>query len=166
MKMRETSKRPSGTPMDAALRYLGYRARTVRELERYLDEQQFGEYEISQVIERLKELGLADDTKFAADFIESRLRTKPVSRRHLQEQLYAHELPQEVIEEALSAVTDEMEQANATAVAEKYWRQFMALPDAKRAERVLQRLQGRGFSYGVSLQAVTMLSDAAEGDGA
>ena len=79
--------------MDAALRYLGYRARTVRELERYLDEQQFGEYEISQVIERLKELGLADDAKFAADFIESRLRTKPVSRRHLQEQLYAHELP-------------------------------------------------------------------------
>ncbi len=151
--------------MDAALRYLGYRARTVRELERYLDEQQFGEYEISQVIERLKELGLADDAKFAADFIESRLRTKPVSRRHLREQLHAHELPPEVIEEALSAVTDEVEQANAAAVAEKYWRQFAALPADKRAERVLQRLQGRGFSYGVSLQAVAPFADAAEGEG-
>ncbi len=87
--------------MDAALGYLGYRARTVREVERYLDEKQYGEYEIMQVIDRLAELGLVNDTAFAEEFVASRLRTKPVSRRHLRAQLYAHELAREVIDEAL-----------------------------------------------------------------
>lgn len=73
--------------MDAALTYLGFRARTVREVERYLDEKQYGEFEIMQVVDRLTELGLLNDAQYAADFVDSRLRTKPVSRRILREQL-------------------------------------------------------------------------------
>lgn len=166
MKTREKKKNASapGTPMDAALRFLGYRARTVRELERHLDEKQYGEYEIAQVVERLHELGLLDDAKFAADFIETRLQTKPVSRRHLREQLHAHELASDVIEEALAAVTDEMECSNAALVAEKYWRQLAALPAAEREQRVLQRLLGRGYAYDTTRMAIASLADAGEVD--
>lgn len=143
--------------MDAALRFLGYSARTVRETERYLDEKQYGEYEISQVIDRLIELGLLNDQQFAIDFVESRLRAKPVSRRHLREQLHAHELPSNVISEALYIVTDDVEQKNARSVAEKYWRQMNLLPASEREERVLQRLVGRGFSYDVARSALAQL---------
>ena len=150
--------------MDAALGYLGYRARTVREVERYLDEKQYGEYEIMQVIDRLAEL---NDTAFAEEFVASRLRTKPVSRRHLREQLYAHELPREVIDEALSTITDETERANALEVAKKYAEQFASLPREEREQRVTKRVLARGFSYETVKNAMAELSltaSAEDGD--
>ena len=153
--------------MDAALGYLGYRARTVRVVERYLDEKQYGEYEIMQVIDRLAELGLVNDTAFAEEFVASRLRTKPVSRRHLREQLYAHELPREVIDEALSTITDETERANALEVAKKYAEQFASLPREEREQRVTKRVLARGFSYETVKNAMAELSltaSAEDGD--
>lgn len=144
----------TGSPMDAALKFLGYSARSVREVERHLDEKQYGEVEVYDTVERLKELGLLDDRAFAEAFIRSRLATKPVSRRKLYEQLLSHELPRELIEEALGAVDDLTEQDNALAVAEKYARQMEALPEDERAQRVLQRLLTRGYAYDDAAAAV------------
>ena len=58
--------------MDIALRYLPSRARTVREVENYLDERQF------------------DEVTVATEFVQSRLRTKPISRASLSRQLAEH----------------------------------------------------------------------------
>ncbi len=135
------------TPMDAALYYLGLRARTVREMEQYLDEKQYGEYEVYQVVERLKELDYLNDEKYAADFIRSRLNTKPVSRRRLAEQLYQHGVAKEIIDRQLSEISDLEETGNACTVAEKFMQQFAALPEKERAERVMKRMTARGFSY-------------------
>ena len=95
------------TPMDAALRYLGGRARTVREVERHLDASEYGEVEVYETVERLKELGLLNDLAFAAEFVRTRLATKPISRAHLREQLLAHETELEAIEQALLQVDEE-----------------------------------------------------------
>ncbi len=154
----------TSNPMDAALQFLGYRARTVREVERYLDGKQYGEFEVAQVIDRLLELGLLDDERFAGDFVESRLRTKPVSRRHLREQLYGHELPAETIERALQAVDEETERKNAALVAEKYWRQFEALPDRDRCGRVMQRLLGRGYDAELARSIIRALDEEGYGE--
>ncbi len=143
MRKKETRR----TPMDAALYYLGLRARTVREMERYLDEKQYGEYEVYQVVERLKELDYLNDEKYAADFIRSRLSSKPVSRRRLAEQLYQHGVEKEIIDRQLGEISDIEETENARAVAEKYMQQFAALPERERAERVIKRMTARGFSY-------------------
>jgi len=63
------------------------RPRTVREMENYLDGQNYGEYEVYAAVERLKELKYLDDVRYAADFVSTRLATKPLSRRKLKEQL-------------------------------------------------------------------------------
>lgn len=133
--------------MDAALRFLGYAARSAREVERHLGERQYGEAEICETVERLKELGLIDDRAFCEDFIRTRLATKPVSRRKLYAQLMAHEIDRETAEEALSGIADTVEKDNACAVADKYARQFAALPAEERKRRVLQRLLARGYTY-------------------
>lgn len=135
------------SPMDVALQYLTMRARTVREMERYLDDKQYGEYEIQQVIERLQELNYLNDAAYAENFISSRLNTKPVSRRKLEEQLRQHEIESDIIDEALLAVTDEVEQNNANAVAEKYASQMEDLPMEERCMRVQRRLVSRGYSF-------------------
>lgn len=140
-------------PMDEALRFLGARARSVREVERRLDECQFGEVEIHDVVERLKELGLLDDAAYAREFVRTRLNTKPVSRAHLKEQLLAHEVDREAIDEALAELADGAEAESALRVAEKYARQYARLPIDERREIVLRRLDARGYAFDVSRAA-------------
>lgn len=147
------------TPMNAALNYLTARSRTVSEMESYLDTKNFGEYEIDSTIHRLKELGYLDDSRFAQEFVASRLRAKPVSRRKLYEQLYMHKLPQDIIDEALSAVTDEQESENAFVIAKKYYEQYAGLPDRERAERTGRRLTARGFDYETARSCITRIEN-------
>lgn len=142
------------TPMDTALAFLAPRARSVREVERHLDEKQFGEFEVQQVIDRLLELDYLNDAAYAAAFIQSRLNTKPMSRKKLKEQLLAHELAREVVEEALLVITDEQEEAHALLVAQKHAAQLAGVEEAQRAPRLLKRMLGRGFSYEVSRAAI------------
>ena len=140
-------KKVGNTPMDAALKYLTAKARTVREMERHLDELNYGEFEVYQVVERLKELDYLNDEKYAEEFVRSRLATKPVSRKKLYQQMLAHELPKEIIESALAGVDDSSEQDGAREIAEKFNRQLADLPEEERRERVLRRLAGRGYDF-------------------
>ena len=135
------------TPMDAALRYLGARARTVREVERHLDACEYGEVEVYETVERLRELGLLDDLAFANEFVRTRLATKPVSRAHLREQLLTHEVEESAMEQALMQIDEEAQQRSAVSVAEKYARQYAHLSSEERDEMVLRRLLSRGYSY-------------------
>ena len=132
---------------DEALYFLTPKARTVRETENHLDECDYSEIEIMQSVERLTANGLLNDAKYAADFVETRLASKPISRQKLREQLEGHFISGETIDDALSAVTDEIELGNARTVAEKYFRQFSALELAERLRRVGLRLASRGFSF-------------------
>ena len=143
--------------MDAALRYLTNAPRTVREVERRLDDLEFGEVETAAVVERLEELGLLNDESYCREFVSSRLRTKPVSRRHLHEQLRNHEAQETAIEAALAQVDDETEFQNACLVAEKYARQFETLSPEERENRLTKRLLGRGFDYDHTRRAIESL---------
>lgn len=145
--------------MDWALYYLSFRSRTVREVECYLDEKQFGEIEVYDTVNRLQELGLLDDKKYAEEFVRTRLNTKAVSKRHLAEQLRSHSIPKDIIEAVLDTLPDESELKNATDVAKKYYRQLEALPENERKERTLQRLVRRGYSYDVAHKALTAASE-------
>ena len=140
------------TPMDAGLKFLTAKARTVREMEDHLDSLNYGEYEVYQVVERLKELGYLDDAKYAADFVSTRLAAKPVSRRKLREQLYTHKLPKDLIDAAMEQVTDETEWAGARTVAEKFARQFSALEPEERKLRTMRRLVGAGLNMRLRVQ--------------
>ena len=146
-------KKVGNTPMDAALKYLTPKARTVREVERHLDSCNYGEYEVYQVVERLKELNLLNDENYAAEFVRSRLATRAVSRKKLYQQMLSHELPKDIIENALSGVPEETELSGATETAEKFLRQLSSYDEDERRERVLRRLLGRGYDYGIAKQA-------------
>ncbi len=155
--MARRDKADDATPMGAALSFLDARPRTVREVEEKLDALDFGEYEISETVRRLGELGLLNDALYAAEFVRTRLATKPVSRRKLYEQMYAHKLSKEVISDALETVSDGYEKKNALAVAEKFARQFATLDEEERRVRVMRRLVGRGYAYQASKEALETL---------
>lgn len=145
--MAKKQKQKSGvSAYDTALSFLTPKARTVREVELKLDEGCYSEGEIMQTVERLTDAGLLNDGRFAEEFVSSRLRTKPVSRFRLREQLKAHFVPDDIIEEALINVPDETETGNAVSVAKKFFRQFEKLDDAEeKRRRVYTRLYSRGY---------------------
>lgn len=149
------------SPMDLAMRYLTAKDRTVSEMQTYLDGKEFGEADVDAAIERLKALGLLDDARYAMRFVETRLASKPVSKRHLWEQLKSHGLDDDLINAALDTVEADDEADNAKKVAEKYWRQMQALPIEDRRERVFKRLLSRGFSYDVSRKALQATEEEA-----
>lgn len=141
------------SPMEYAMKYLTTKDRTVSEMQTYLDGKDFGEADVDATVERLKELGLLDDARYAQRFVETRLATKPVSRRHLREQLKSHGLKDADIEAAIESVGEETEDGNACLIAAKFARQFRELEPEKRRERVLSRLIARGYSYDVARRA-------------
>ncbi len=152
------SKSNSG-PMDAALKFLTPKARTIRETELYLDKCQFGEFEVYSAIERLKELGYLDDKAYADEFIRSRLATKPVSRRKLREQLTGHQLDNDIINEALNSVSEETELENAMLAAKKLAANMTGYNSDDKLDRIAKRLISRGFDYGVVKQCVSSLCE-------
>lgn len=155
---------PKGTsPMNAALHFLSARPRSVREVEDKLDSLNFSEGDIGMTVARLKEIGLLNDEALAAEFVATRLSSKPLSRRKLREQLLAHRLAGDIVEQALGTVDDAAEAANALAIAEKYARQFAVLDADERKHRVMRRLVGRGFEYNASRAALEQLFGDAQG---
>ena len=159
--MKRTVQEPL-SPMDHAMRYLTARDRTVSEMQTYLDGKEYGEADIDATVERLIVLGLLNDARYAVRFVETRLASKPVSRRHLWEQLKGHGISDELIRAALDTVEPEDELQNARAVAEKYTRQMKDLDPDMRRERVLKRLLSRGFSYDVSRKAMDSVAEEEE----
>jgi len=160
MGMKPKKAKQGQSPMDAALAYLTAKPRTVREVEEKLDALDFGEGDVIQTMARLVELDLVDDERFAADFVSTRLATKPLSRRKLREQLYARKLPGVLIDEAMAVVDDAAEEMNARRVAEKYVRQFACFEGEEQKRRVIKRLMGRGFAY----EAMSAALEAVFGD--
>ena len=134
-------------PMEYALRYLGNRARSVREVEDYLDGKQFGESDIMATVDRLLEVGYLGDEKFAAEFVESRLRTKPFSRNALLRQLLERKVSKDIAKAAIAEISDEDELKNCYAVMEGFWFSLSGLPQADRRRRVCSRALARGFGY-------------------
>ena len=135
------------SPMEYAMKYLALKDRSVADMQAYLDGKEFGEADVDATVARLTELGLLNDARYAQRFVETRTASKPISRRHLYEQLKSHGIGDAEIEAALESVGDETEAENAKAVAEKFLRQFRDLEPQKRRERVFSRLISRGFSY-------------------
>ena len=141
------------SPMEYAMKYLTLKDRTVSDMQTYLDGKDFGEADVDATVARLVELGLIDDARYAKRFVETRLAAKPVSRRHLREQLKAHGVSDADISAALDSVDAADETENARSVAIKFVRQFRELEPKKRRERVLSRLISRGYGYDTAMRA-------------
>lgn len=76
-----------GVVLDAALRFLEARPRSVAEVRRRLTGAGYREELVTTVIERLGDLGMLDDEGFAVQWVESRDRARPRGERALRMEL-------------------------------------------------------------------------------
>ena len=108
---------------------------------------------VEATLRRLEELGLMDDSAFAAEWIESRAARKGLGRRRLRAELERKGIAPELIETALESGSDG-ELARAIEIAATHLRKVADLPLVKQAGRLQALLARRGFGEEVVDSAV------------
>ena len=87
---------------DLAIRYLGNREHSRKEIIVKLERKKFNQEAIETALNRLDELGLLDDRSFAMNYVGSRSRKKPLGRYKLRYELLQKGIAEEVIDEVLN----------------------------------------------------------------
>jgi regulatory protein len=134
-----------------ALKFLGYRPRTEREINDKLREHGFADPIIEYVLGRLQRSGLVDDEQFAKTWVENRNEYRPRSRRALSYELRQRGIDNEVIDETLEDFDDE-EMAYQAALQKV--RKLKNLEWQEFRQKMYAFLARRGFNYEASAQAV------------
>jgi regulatory protein len=133
---------------DKALEAIALRARSVRELERWLAQREYPLDEIVAAIERLTSLGLLNDVEYARSFARSRTLGRGMSRRRVQAELARRGVPRQVADAAIAEVmADEAvdEQALVEAAAAKKLRSLAKLEPEVQRRRLYGFLARQGF---------------------
>src|SRR5688572_4685069 len=95
---------------EIAVRALGRRARSVNELRVLLERRKAAKGDIDAVLARLREHGYLDDARFARAFVTSRIDNERQGSRRVQRDLAARRVHPEVIQQAVHAGYEEVDE--------------------------------------------------------
>jgi regulatory protein len=137
------SESAEGKLFDKLLNVLSYRPRSEWELRDYLRRKQAEPEVADKLIEKLRELRYVDDEAFARAWVESRMASKPTSRRKLKAELQAKRVDLAIIDNALEETTDSA--SDLAAIQQLIEKKRARYPDET---KLMQYLARQGFSYG------------------
>jgi regulatory protein len=140
-----------------AVRYIQYRPRTTYELKKKLLDLEISESVVMDVIERCNELQMLNDAEFANTFVHFRINHRPRSKRLLKSELRAKGISEDLIQCALSEITEESQLAYDTA--KRYLRRVQSLPYDQFQYKLMGYLNRRGFAYYQCWQTVRLVWD-------
>ncbi len=133
---------------DYAFKLLSYRPRSIKEIRNRLKKKDYSSKVILEVVKSLKRLKFLNDKEFARMWVESRIKTRPMGRYRLQQELIQKGIDRDLIEETLSSYREEEEIELAKELAQrKLKRSYQNLDEVTTKRRLYGFLQRRGFSY-------------------
>jgi len=147
------------------LNQLNFMPRSRKELEITLAKRKIDADVANEVLDRFVEINVINDADFAELLVRSRCNTKKVSRSIMRQQLRQKGVDQEIIEEALLAVTDDDELRMATELVEKKSRAMNQLDPQVRKRRLFGLLARKGYGTAIALKVINDL-EADDFDGA
>jgi len=134
-----------------AYRFLSYRPRSKKEVERKLKEKKISGENILNIISLLEKNNYLNDRKFTLNWLRYRMENKPLGRRSVEYELREKGVDSEIIKDSLDEVyTGEFDEYEvAVRLAEK---KISSLNKRKIEDNVIKRrlfsyLQRKGFSY-------------------
>lgn len=133
--------------LNRVIRYLSFRSRSRKEIEDYLQRKGFCAEVVEEVTEKLKRYGYVDDMAFAREWVSSRMRNNPKGKRAMVQELRQKGVHRNVIDNIMSAITDEEEEALALVLVEKYYKRYKGLEEREMVYKIGQALARRGFQW-------------------
>lgn len=125
-----------------ALKYLSIRARSKKEVQVYLEKKSQDMQAISQVIIKLENIKLIDDTAFATWYIQSRSRSRPSSAWLLARELKEKGIDKQMVED----IEKEPEDLQAEKALAKKLPRLSSLPWQEFRSKAGRFLASRGFN--------------------
>ncbi len=130
-----------------AFKHLSYRDRSKKEVVRYLEQKGHPSSVIQTTIKDLTDLNYINDHRFAIEWGRSRVEVKNFGKKRLRHELSAKGVDSHVIETALETLyNSHPEKDLALACASKKLASLSGVEPQKKARRLAQYLQRRGFS--------------------
>ncbi|MGP3986703.1 recombination regulator RecX [Streptomyces sp. 3N207] len=136
------------------LRLLTGTPRTRQQLADALRKREVPEEAAEEVLARFEDVGLIDDTAFAAAWVESRHHSRGLARRALARELRTKGVDSTVIDEAVGQLDSEREEETARALVARKLRSTRGLDRDKRLRRLAGMLARKGYSEGLALRVV------------
>jgi regulatory protein len=148
----------SGDPAERAraicLRLLTGTPRTRKQLADALRKREIPEDVAEEVLSRFEEVGLIDDSAFADAWVESRHQGRGLARRALAQELRTKGVDKTLIDEAVSQLDSEQEEATARELVDRKLRATRGLDRDKRLRRLAGMLARKGYPEGMALRVV------------
>ena len=146
---------------EAALGYLGYAARTEREVRQKLIRSGFEEDVAEDTVARLRELGYLDDAAYARSYVQARFRNRGYGPGRLRGDLLRRGIAAALIDAVLDDLTEQEDMLEAARRhAEKRWPRLAHETDAqKRRKKLSDYLVRRGFSYETARRVIDDLEN-------
>jgi regulatory protein len=116
------------------------------------------------VLERFANVQLIDDAMFAQAWVDSRHRGRGLARRALAAELRQRGVASEDIQEAVSRLDPEQEEATARALVDRRLAGMRGLPKPARFRRLMGMLARKGYSEGLAYRVVREALDGAPSD--
>lgn len=145
-----------------ALNLLSYRPRSVREVRQRLKKADVDDAQIEVVIERLKAAELLSDEAFSSQWVESRLRASPRSKRMIEWELKQKGVGEAEIKKAVADVDDE-DAAYRAAV--KRLPRLASMEPRDRKRKLMEFLARNGFGYDIISTVIQRVLTAEEDEG-
>lgn len=142
-----------------ALRFLGVRDRSTLEIGQKLKRQGYDAVVIDSVLKDLIDKNYVNDQSFAISWVNYRMKISPRSLRLIAQELKQKGISAERIEAALIRVDEHTLAMACIHRKRRRWRRFEG---RERRFKMLAHLSHKGFSYGVSRNAVESYCDQAD----
>ena len=154
----KSSKDPYAFARTIVLRRLTLAPRSRAELRKSLCDRDVSVDVQEEVLDRFTELGLIDDVALADSFVAHKTENGR-GRRAIAYKLRARGISDDIIESALSDVTDEDELVHARSLIERRWPRTAHLERAVRIRRLTGMLSRRGYAGHIVSAAIRQVED-------
>ncbi|MFJ3198221.1 recombination regulator RecX [Streptomyces griseoviridis] len=136
------------------LRLLTGTPRTRKQLADALRKREIPDEAAEEVLSRFEEVGLINDGAFADAWVESRHHGRGLARRALARELRTKGVDSSLIDEAVSQLDTEQEEATAKELVARKLRSTRGLDRDRRLRRLAGMLARKGYSEGMALRVV------------
>ncbi|MCD7856119.1 MAG: RecX family transcriptional regulator [Clostridiales bacterium] len=137
---------------NSALKFLGYRMRSRKEIEDRLKRDEFSPSIIEKTLSFLEEYGYIDDEAFAKAYIEEKKKLNGYGIVRLKSELYKKGIDRSIIDSLTDLMTEGEEELIEKALYKKL--KGEKITDRKQRQKLLGYLLRKGFGYEPSLSVI------------
>lgn len=135
----------SDMAVQQAVHYIDVKMRTTKEVAQYLKEKDYPADIIDDVLYRLIDWRLLDDTLYAESYMRTKMREGKYGPRYIKQQLIQKGVATSIAEASQAEYTDEALYRNTEHQVEKLWHRYRQKSYREQAQKVYQTLVQKGF---------------------